>query len=259
MNLQSLLFITITAATLSVVVADSIGHDKVQPFAQPEPTTISEKAAVKFKPSLQIVDGCHPYPAVNAAGETSGGLKGTGKLDGDCKGSPLGSQVYGRAVWFKDLWAIMYVWYFPKDMYDGFWSTKGHRHKWVSAVVWLDNPALETPKILAVSTSGPNGEYRILKNAPPACGRWSCDPPFTDYINSTSVMLAYGLDRYYDGNSITTTTERSKGELQDLIMWEQMTGEARNALSGTDFGEKAKVPFIDANFNASLEAARPFL
>ncbi|KAG6615930.1 necrosis inducing-like protein NPP1 type [Phytophthora cinnamomi] len=259
MNLHSLLFITITAATLSVVIAGPIGHDKVQPFAQPEPTTISEKVAVKFKPSLQIVDGCHPYPAVNAAGETSGGLKGTGKPDGDCKGSGLGSQVYGRAVWFKDLWAIMYAWYFPKDVYYGVFSKKGYRHKWVSAVVWLDNPAVETPKILAVSTSRPKVGYRILKNAPPACGRWSCNPPFTDYINSSSAMLAYGLDVLGDGSSVTMTTTRSKGELQDLIMWEQMTDGARNALSETNFGEEAKVPFIDANFNANLEAARPFL
>ncbi|KAG6618459.1 necrosis inducing-like protein NPP1 type [Phytophthora cinnamomi] len=155
----------------------------------------------------------------------------------------------------------MYAWYFPKDIsfYGSFGSTKGQRLQWASAVVWLDNPALETPKILAVSTAYPNGGYRILKNAPPACGRWSCDPPFTDYINGSSVMLAYGLEDYYDGSSVTTTTVGSKGELQELIMWEQMTGEARNALSGTDFGDKAKVPFIDANFNASLEAARPFL
>ncbi|KAJ8554877.1 hypothetical protein ON010_g9608 [Phytophthora cinnamomi] len=239
MNLHSLLFITITAATLSVVIAGPIDHDKVQPFAQPEPTTISEKAAVKFKPRLVIDQGCHPYPAVNAAGETSGGLKGTGKLDGDCKGSGLGSQVHGRAVCGL--------------------IKKGHRHKWVSAVVWLDNPAVETPKILAVSTSRPKVGYRILKNAPPACGRWSCNPPFTDYINSSSAMLAYGLDVLGDGSSVTMTTTRSKGELHDLIMWEQMTDGARNALSETKFGEEAKVPFIDANFNANLEAARPFL
>ncbi|KAE9053816.1 hypothetical protein PF010_g32770 [Phytophthora fragariae] len=42
-------------------------------------------------------------------------------------------------------------------------------------------------------------------------------------------------------------------------MWEQLTEEARGALSETDFGNKAKVPFIDANFNANLETSRPFL
>lgn len=34
---------------------------------------------------------------------------------------------------------------------------------------------------------------------------------------------------------------------------------ARSALSETDFGEGIKVPFIDDNFKANLEAARPFL
>ncbi|KAG6594057.1 necrosis inducing-like protein NPP1 type [Phytophthora cinnamomi] len=248
MNLHSLLFITITAATLSVVIAGPIGHDKVQPFAQPEPTTISEKAAVKFKLPLVIYQGCHPYPAVNAAGETSGGLKGTGNPDGDCKGSGLGSQVYGRAVWFKDRWAIMYAWYFPKDVYYGVFSKKGYRHKWVSAIVWLDNPAVETPKILAVSTSRPKVGYRIVK-----------DPPFTNYIHNSGVVLVYGWDVRGGGSSVSMTKTTGKGELQDLIMWEQMTDGARNALSETNFGEEAKVPFIDANFNANLEAARPFL
>ncbi|KAE8908769.1 hypothetical protein PF005_g13274 [Phytophthora fragariae] len=42
-------------------------------------------------------------------------------------------------------------------------------------------------------------------------------------------------------------------------MWEQLTEAARGALSETDFGEKAKVPFIDANFDTNLEASRPFL
>ncbi|KAE9035690.1 hypothetical protein PR003_g7612 [Phytophthora rubi] len=258
MNLRSLLFTVIASATLIYVGAGSIGHDKVQPFPQPEPATASEKAAVNFKPSLQILHGCHPYPAVNAAGETSGGLKGTGKPDGKCKGSGLGSQVYGRAVWHKDLWAIMYAWYFPKDMYYGVFSETGHRHNWASAVVWLDNPALEKPKILAVSTSQADGVYRIVKNGPPVCGRRWCAPPFQDYINGTSPMLMYGLGIYEEGSRLDLTTTRF-GETQDLVMWEQLTEEARGALSETDFGKKAKVPFIDANFNANLETSRPFL
>ncbi|KAG6580096.1 necrosis inducing-like protein NPP1 type [Phytophthora cinnamomi] len=256
MNLLSLL-ITAIAATMAFSVADaSIDHDKVQPFAQPEPVTISEKAAVKFKPSLLIQTGCYPYAAVNAAGETTGGLKATGKADSDCTGSPLGSQVYGRAIWHKDLWAVMYAWYFPKDIYFGNFFQKGQRHKWVSAVVWLDNPALEKPKILAVSTYNVDGWYAILKNGPPECGRRSCAPPFTDYINDTSPMLMYAS--YNKGSSVSTTVVRG-GELQDLIMWEQLTDEARGALSETDFGEKAKVPFVDDNFKTNLEAARPFL
>ncbi|KAE9277204.1 hypothetical protein PF001_g25768 [Phytophthora fragariae] len=230
-----------------------IGHDKVQPFPQPDPATVSEKAAVKFKPSLQIHGACHPYPAVNAAGETSDGLKGTGELDGHCKGSGLGSQVYGRSGWHKDLWAIMYSWYFPKDMHYSMIGIRGRRHDWVSTVVWLDNPALEKPKILAVSTSTTNGEYDIVKDGPPSCGRWSSDPPFTVYINGTSPMLKYRTGGASAGTSLALTTERF-GEFQDLVMWEQLTEEARGPLSEADFGEKAKVPFIDANFNSNLEA-----
>ncbi|KAE9012581.1 hypothetical protein PR003_g15825 [Phytophthora rubi] len=151
----------------------------------------------------------------------------------------------------------MYAWYFPKDMYNQLSGMKGHRHNWVSAVVWLDNPAFEKPKILAVSTSLTNGEYSTLKDGPPECGRWSCAPPFNDYINVTSPMLAYGVGTD-QGSWLIRTTERF-GELQDLVMWEQLTEAARGALSETDFGEKAKVPFIDANFDTNLEASRPFL
>ncbi|KAG6970946.1 hypothetical protein JG688_00004644 [Phytophthora aleatoria] len=67
MKLRALLLL-VTA--LAAVNADWIDHDQVQPFVQPEPVTISEKAAVKFKPQLHITNGCHPYPAVNAAGDT---------------------------------------------------------------------------------------------------------------------------------------------------------------------------------------------
>ncbi|KAE8963335.1 hypothetical protein PR001_g29408 [Phytophthora rubi] len=151
----------------------------------------------------------------------------------------------------------MYAWYFPKDMWYGSFGNKGHRHNWASAVVWLDNPALAKPKILAVSTSIANGGYYVAKNGPPSCGRLSCDPPFNDFINGTSPMLAYGILNY-DGSSLGMTTGML-GELQDLVMWEQLTKETRGALSETDFGEKVKVPFVDANFNANLEASRPLL
>ncbi|EGZ15210.1 hypothetical protein PHYSODRAFT_333483 [Phytophthora sojae] len=47
--------------------------------------------------------------------------------------------------------------------------------------------------------------------------------------------------------------------LQDLIMWEQLTEEARTGLREANFGEKTKVQFIDANFEANLEKALPSL
>ncbi|GMF28999.1 unnamed protein product [Phytophthora lilii] len=84
--------------------ATSIDHDKVEPIPQPQAATVSEKIAIKFKPGF---DGCASFPAVNAAGETSGGLKGTNGAD-ECKVSFLGSQVYGRAGWYQDVWAIMH-------------------------------------------------------------------------------------------------------------------------------------------------------
>lgn len=48
---------------------------------------------------------------------------------------------------------------------------------------------------------------------------------------------------------------KETGELQDLIMWEQLTEEAPAGLSKADFGAKTEVPFIDANFEANLEKA----
>ncbi|POM79409.1 NPP1-like protein, partial [Phytophthora palmivora] len=93
------MLLVIALVALTTVAALTIDHDKVQPFAQPKPITITEKAAVKFKPSMAVIKGCHPYPAVNAAGKTSAGLKGSGKPNSDdCKGSPLGSQVYSRSM-----------------------------------------------------------------------------------------------------------------------------------------------------------------
>ncbi|KAE8986329.1 hypothetical protein PR003_g23804 [Phytophthora rubi] len=100
MNLRG--FFTAAAAIIAVSIAtaqaETIDHDQVVPFAQPEASTISQKAAVKFKPQIHITNGCHPYPAVNEAGQTGGGLKPTGAPSSSCKGSGWGSQVYGRST-----------------------------------------------------------------------------------------------------------------------------------------------------------------
>ncbi|EGZ11600.1 hypothetical protein PHYSODRAFT_397673, partial [Phytophthora sojae] len=215
-----------------------IPHDKVQPFAQPEPVTISEKAGVKFKPQIRIINGCHPYPAVNEAGETSGGLKTTGGHNSKSKRSGWNSQVYGRSTWFRGVWAIMYSWYFPKDSPS---HGLGHRHDWEHVIVWIDNPDASEPKILAVTPSA-HGDYQKYA------------PPNANTVDGTSAKVVY--ESHWPMNHELSVTSDS-GEFQDLIMWSQMSENARRAFNSVSFG-KANTPMNDWGFEDRLGKAWPF-
>ncbi|ETN24092.1 hypothetical protein PPTG_00542 [Phytophthora nicotianae INRA-310] len=231
--------ITITVALLSVE-AISINHDKAEPIPQPEPVTVSEKAAVKFKPELTIGKGtCASFPAVNTAGETSGGLKGSGGTGG-CKVSLLGSQVYGRAQWYNDVWAIMYAWYFPKGFWDAspFW-----RHDWANAVVWVDNPAAENPKVLGISLSKSSDRYNKEVPARLANGNTPVVTYYNRGLNTAALM--------------SSSTSSGESPL-DLIMWEQLTDVARASLNDKENFGRSDVPFSDENFPGRLEKAWPF-
>ncbi|OWY98021.1 Necrosis inducing protein NPP1 [Phytophthora megakarya] len=264
-------------ALLCCVDGGTINHDEVQPFAQPNPVTISEKAAVKYKPQLFIHVGCESFPAVNAAGEISGGLKGTNAIDG-CEKAPLGSQTYGRSAWYQDKWAMVYAWYFPKN-FGG--EDARERHNWASIVLWIDNPALETSKILGVSLSqqtrsrrvkfipigpGPKDPYLKMTEMPPMAfvgtqridlsphERWSRNYAYVGGSN-VSTRFSHAFTEKYSWIDLTISWE--DGTYHDLIMWEQLTNEAREALNSADFGE-AKVPFNDNNFDETLKTAWPF-
>ncbi|KAG7397932.1 hypothetical protein PHYBOEH_011931 [Phytophthora boehmeriae] len=236
MNLR--FFVATITAAVAAVKSDVISHDQVVPFVQPNATTISEKAAVKFKPQIHITNGCHPYPAVNAGGDTSGGLKPTGAPSGSCKGSGYGSQVYGRSTWYSGKWAIMYSWYFPKDSPS---TGLGHRHDWEHVVVWINNPDVENPTILGVSPSAHSGYSKYV-------------PPSSDTVDGTSAKVNY--ESHWPINHALDSTSKS-GDFQDLIMWDQMTDAARTALQNTDFGS-ANVPMKDGNFLTKLGNAWPF-
>ncbi|KAF1786981.1 hypothetical protein JG687_00017433 [Phytophthora cactorum] len=103
------------------------------------------------------------------------------------------------------------------------------RHDWANVVVWIDNSALEPAKILGVSLS-----------------------KSTDH-NSTGTTTLRALLCWFPIRHIWVLPP----DYQDLIMWEQLTEEARVALNATDFG-KSKVPFNDDNFENTLEKAWPF-
>ncbi|KAE9324773.1 hypothetical protein PF008_g17027 [Phytophthora fragariae] len=197
-----------------------------------------EKAAVKFKPQLHITNGCHAYPAVDEAGQTGGGLKIKGAPSAGCKGSGWGSQVYGRSGWYQDVWAIMYSWYFPKDEPS---SGIGHRHEWEPVIVWINNPDVENPKILAVTPSAHSGYHTY---APPNAGT----------VDGSTTKVAYESHWPMD-HALDSTSEA--GDFQDLIMWDQLTENARRALNSVNFGS-ANTPMNDGNFQSKLGRAWPF-
>ncbi|OWY92483.1 hypothetical protein PHMEG_00038505 [Phytophthora megakarya] len=132
MNLR--VFTTTFFAALVACAPATVDHDKIEPFPQPRPVTVSEK--------------------------------GTNENQG-CENAPMGSQVYGRAGWYKDPWAIMYAWYFPK----GYWmDSPSRRHDWKSVVpvVWIDNPASEAPKIVDATMSESDIKYDKMTDLSPA-------------------------------------------------------------------------------------------
>ncbi|KAG6623571.1 NPP1-like protein [Phytophthora cinnamomi] len=248
MNLIALLLVAVAsfvAVQAERKVYTRINHDEVQPFPQPKPTTDSEKAAIKYKPQLHVSYGCQPYPAVQADGAVSSGLKGTGPANGECTGSTLGSQVYSRSDWFKDKWAIMYTWYLPKGRYNKY----QHRHFWEVAVVWIDDPALKNSTMLGVSL---NYNWRLETQTPVEA----------KYLDGSSVKL----DSYF-GFSFPKPKLRFtelEGQTQDLITWEQLTDEARDALTNANFDSLViktmgkQMPLKDDVFYARLKDAWPF-
>eukprot|EP00644_Phytophthora_capsici_P009136 jgi/Phyca11/5621/fgenesh1_pm.PHYCAscaffold_6_\ len=224
MNLVSTIVVCLVLTQTAI--GAIIDHDKVEPFAQPQPVTISENVAVKYKPQLQVSRGCVPFPAVNAAGEISGGLKGSTGTDG-CTEAPLGSQVYGRSAC---------------------------RHLWANYVLWLDNPALETPKIL-VTAIPPMGFVGMQAIQTSRISRFRYTYNYTGGSDvSTRVCQDYPDNSAWIGLDFTY----GDGQYQDLIMWNQLTDQAREALESADFGEDTKVPFNDKNFEAALGHAWPF-
>uniref|UniRef100_H3GB92 Necrosis inducing-like protein NPP1 type n=1 Tax=Phytophthora ramorum TaxID=164328 RepID=H3GB92_PHYRM len=231
-------FFIVMATAYFCVDAVAIGHDKVQPFPQPEAVTITEKSGVKFKPQLDIEYGCSPYPAVNAAGETSEGLETNGVFD--CIIPSLSSQVYGRAEWYNDVWAIMYAWYFPKGFWDG---TPWWRHDWSNAVVWIDNPAHEKPKVLGLSLSTSENKYG------------NTYVPAEGIENGTTPTLSRNV---LPMRSAALGPAVNPGEFQDLVMWDQLTDAARAALNDQDNFGRTEVPISDDHFPKHLKKAWPF-
>ncbi|OWZ18185.1 Necrosis inducing protein NPP1 [Phytophthora megakarya] len=142
----------------------------------------------------------------------------------------------------------MYAWYFPKGFELISENLSGHRHLWRFAIVWLDDPAVDNPKILGVSVqSGTGYEKRT--------------PPKSKYLDESSVKI----DSYksvWNIKAALRLTEK-EGESQDLIMWDQLTDEAREALNSDVFNVEllmstVPMPLKDSAFVKTLKKAWPF-
>lgn len=209
-----------------------IPHTEVVGFAEVEPVSRDQQLAKQFQPFLEVRTGCVPFPAVDAAGNVSGGLAPTGGSSSGCNSHT--GQVYARSGWHNGAYAIMYSWYFPKDSPS---PGLGHRHDWEGLVVWLDDPAAVNPQIASISYFQ-HGNYRHT-------------PATEDNTHQGRPLMAYY--HTWPVNHTLWVSSRVGGQ-QPLIAWEDMTPEARRALEVHDFGA-ANVPFNDARFSSHLERA----
>ncbi|KAH8650987.1 putative NPP1 domain protein [Xylariales sp. PMI_506] len=211
---------------------DDIDADAVVGFAETVPDDTEGDLMLKWQPYLYVVDGCVPFPAVDAEGDTSAGLAPTGEPDGDCSSST--GQVYARAESYNDAYAIMYSWYMPKDEPSLLESLVGigHRYDWEGIVVWLSDDT-EDATLLGVAASY-HGDYVT-----------ETDPSLSDDHPLIKYYTAYDILDHSCG--FTTTV----GGMQPLIAWDSMPTVAQEALADKDWGS-ANVPFIDANFENNL-------
>ncbi|KAJ7153413.1 necrosis and ethylene-inducing protein 2 precursor [Mycena crocata] len=239
MTFLSFLRVSIRVGILSLAVVSAlpleeravIAHGAVVSFSQRVPSGTVGNIYLAYQPRLKIVNGCVPFPAVDAAGNTNGGLNPTGASDGGCSSSV--GQIYVRSGTSGGRTALMYSWYMPKDEPS---TGLGHRHDWEGTIVWLSS---------GTATTAAN----ILAVCPSAHGDWDCS---TDGYSLTGTSPLIKYESVWPVNhamGLTTTV----GGTQPLIAWESLPAAAQSALTTTDFGD-ASVPFIDAHFASNLAA-----
>lgn len=191
-----------------------------------------------WQPYLNVSSGCVPYPAVDDAGNVSGGLQNSGSRNGGCSHSD--GQVYVRQGHYGGQCAIMYAWFFPKDQNVDGPGNLGHRYDWEDIVVWTQN-CQPNDRINQISYSQ-HGEYeKIPSNRPGGL-----------QLNGTHPKVNYGQHGTWKDHDVSPTNET--GGQQPGIDWKTISPAARRALNGFPFG-KAVVPFKDTEFVKNLAKA----
>lgn len=275
-----LLAASAAALPTDLIRRDVIGHDEVVGFAEAVPEGTAGTLMLKYKPFLKVFNGCVPFPAVDAAGNT-----------GCAFPSPIANSYIlhtcvltfsqRRSPDFRRLqWRLLqlprpgvrprqqgqrYLRHHVQLVHAQGQSGDGPRSPprlgerrcvAVRGVGECDDPRrghLRTWKIreddLAVAgwyvpnTLPPK---RPLPSSFVSRESWIADP-------AAGTRPKIGYISYFPVNhQLISTTD--KGGEQPLIAWESMTAAARTAIENTNFG-KATPTFRDSEFQKSLDEA----
>lgn len=130
----------------------------------------------------------------------------------------------------------MYSWYMPKDQPLDNLPIGSHRHDWENVVVWVDDATSPNASLLGAAASA-HGGYKKSK-----------EPETSD---DTRVLIEY-FSQFPTNHELGFTD--TLGRDLDMIDWDAMPQESRDALEDTDFGS-ATVPFKEDQFMSKLEEA----
>ncbi|EGZ08266.1 necrosis inducing-like protein NPP1 type [Phytophthora sojae] len=156
------------------------------------------------------------------------------------------ADVYSRSDWYRGKWTIMYAWYFPKGRACKDDFKTGHRHFWEDVVVWVDNPNPDNSTLLGVPMYAGHRHIKVV--------------PVDEKYLKDGKTVKFGSYKSLGAQVVGLTEDY--GEIQDLITWEQLTVEARTALSEANFHvdggvREVVVPIKDGQFEKTLESAYP--
>ena len=231
--------------------AHKIDHDQVEVL--PENISPIQKL---YKPVLGVgKHACFPYSAVDSAGDWSGGLKPTGKVQGSCE-DPTKGQVYVRDGWHESHYAIMYNWYFPKEEGRRYqwkiYKWAGNRHDVQSYVVFLSTDQIKDAELVKACVSDSDSTYRCYSPVPASI-----------YATAERLTACYVLRQNPAAHRLMPWDGFGKCDGWDpttlvdapAIDWNKLTAAAKVTLNSDPYHPRTSIPVNNVHFDTHLAAA----